>query len=204
MRLIIIEVTINKVTLIITDDLQQIETEIITVMEEKNHHRGNNNTIDKKQDQTKATWNGSYHIHGCPHTLGDYKTIKASKENFTSKKEHGSTNNINNKNNGGRFQHRNDQNDRQENNNIEENEEGNNNTEENQNTQDTYDEEILTLNENTSSIPFIEFSADVNVALVQSKNEVNNKNKIITGLLDTGVQSIFTTEKSLRNVPHTI
>ena len=57
--------------------------------------------------------------------------------------------------------------------------------------QDIYDEDILILTEKLSSISLIEASSDMNAALVQSKNETNNKNKIVTWLMDTGVQSTF-------------
>ena len=46
--------------------------------------------------------------------------------------------------------------------------------------QDIYDEDILILTEKLSSISLIEASSDMNAALVQSKNETNNKNKIVT------------------------
>lgn len=67
--------------------------------------------------------------------------------------------------------------------------------------QDIYDEDILILTEKLSSISLIEASSDMNAALVQSKNETNNKNKIVTWLMDTGVQSTFI-KKKLREIPH--
>ena len=127
--------------------------------------------------------------------MSECKIIKASKETFRSRKEYNNSNNNSNDNKHQRtwsdnFQGRNNRpSGRQENNNIDE-EAKESDKEDNNNIQDIYDDEIYTLNENTSSVT-LEASVNVNVALVQLKNKIINKNKTVKGLLDMGALSTF-------------